>query len=65
MHGVMEALHHGVPMVGIPVFGDQMDVMLRLKEKNAIIGVDKNTDEKTLVSAMVEAMSNKMWVLVC
>ena len=59
MHGVMEAIHHSVPMVGIPVFGDQMDVMLRLKEKNAIVDVDKEADEDTLVSAMTEAMNNR------
>ena len=24
MHGVLEAVHHGVPMVGMPVFIDQV-----------------------------------------
>jgi hypothetical protein len=31
MHGVLEAIHYGVPMVGIPVFIDQVS-----QSKNAL-----------------------------
>uniref|UniRef100_A0A3Q4GVZ5 UDP-glucuronosyltransferase n=1 Tax=Neolamprologus brichardi TaxID=32507 RepID=A0A3Q4GVZ5_NEOBR len=34
---VQEAIYHGVPIVGLPVFFDQYDNLLRLKEKGAAL----------------------------
>ncbi|XP_056267963.1 UDP-glucuronosyltransferase 2C1-like [Pseudoliparis swirei] len=34
-NGVQEAIYHGVPVVGLPVFFDQYDNLLRLHEKGA------------------------------
>lgn len=45
MHGVLEAVHHGVPMVGMPVFADQQDVLVRLEERGVAKGVSKQADQ--------------------
>lgn len=34
-NGVYEAIYHGVPMVGIPMFADQPDNMVHVKAKGA------------------------------
>uniref|UniRef100_A0AC11ARP7 Uncharacterized protein n=1 Tax=Ovis aries TaxID=9940 RepID=A0AC11ARP7_SHEEP len=39
-NGIYEAIYHGVPMVGIPMFGDQHDNVVRMKAKGAAVEVD-------------------------
>ncbi|CAL4125592.1 unnamed protein product [Meganyctiphanes norvegica] len=56
MHGVMEALHYGVPMVGIPIFADQKDVLQRLLEKGLAIGLDKTADSQQIYEAIQEVL---------
>lgn len=58
MHGVMEALTHGVPMVGIPVFADQRDVLLRLQERHLAVGVDKHSNASELREAILQVLEN-------
>ncbi|XP_053550579.1 UDP-glucuronosyltransferase 2C1-like [Bombina bombina] len=36
-NGVYEAIYHGVPIVGVPIFGDQYENILRLKAKGAAV----------------------------
>ncbi|XP_037685848.1 UDP-glucuronosyltransferase 2A3-like [Choloepus didactylus] len=43
MNGIYEAIYHGVPMVGIPFFGDQPDNILHMKAKGAAVGMNMNT----------------------
>ncbi|XP_066477476.1 2-hydroxyacylsphingosine 1-beta-galactosyltransferase-like [Tiliqua scincoides] len=33
MNSIYEAIYHGVPVVGIPVYGDQFDIMTRIQAK--------------------------------
>uniref|UniRef100_M4AHK6 UDP-glucuronosyltransferase n=1 Tax=Xiphophorus maculatus TaxID=8083 RepID=M4AHK6_XIPMA len=41
-NGVFEAIYHGVPMVGIPMFADQPDNMVHMEAKGAAVVVDLN-----------------------
>ncbi|XP_075881887.1 UDP-glucuronosyltransferase 2A2-like [Nelusetta ayraudi] len=41
-NGIYEAIYHGVPMVGIPMFADQPDNMLHMKAKGVATTVDFN-----------------------
>ena len=52
MHGVMEAIYHGVPMLGMPVFIDQGDVLARIVEKGIGIGISKWASSEVIVNAV-------------
>ncbi|KAL3975463.1 trans-L-3-hydroxyproline dehydratase [Sarotherodon galilaeus] len=41
-NGIYEAIYHGVPMVGIPMFGDQPDNMVHMKAKGAAVILNVN-----------------------
>lgn len=58
MHGVLEALHHGVPMVGMPVFADQSDVLVRLEERGVARGIDKGASSEQIYQTLVAALAN-------
>ncbi|XP_024211906.2 UDP-glucuronosyltransferase 2A2 isoform X3 [Pan troglodytes] len=42
-NGIYEAIYHGVPMVGIPMFADQPDNIAHMKAKGAAVEVNLNT----------------------
>ncbi|XP_054447215.1 UDP-glucuronosyltransferase 2B31-like [Pteronotus mesoamericanus] len=42
-NGVYEAIYHGIPMVGIPLFADQPDNIVRMKTKGAAVRLDIDT----------------------
>lgn len=50
--GVMEAVNFGVPMIGIPVFGDQQSNIATCVEKGVAIGLDyrQMTEQKLIKS---------------
>ncbi|XP_045690196.1 UDP-glucuronosyltransferase 2A3-like isoform X2 [Phyllostomus hastatus] len=43
INGIYEAIYHGVPMVGIPMFADQYDNIAHMKAKGAAVEVNINT----------------------
>nr|XP_025859310.1 UDP-glucuronosyltransferase 2A3-like isoform X2 [Vulpes vulpes] len=42
-NGIYEAIYHGVPMVGVPLFADQPDNIAHMKAKGAAVEVNINT----------------------
>uniref|UniRef100_A0A3Q2I8M0 UDP-glucuronosyltransferase n=1 Tax=Equus caballus TaxID=9796 RepID=A0A3Q2I8M0_HORSE len=42
-NGIYEAIYHGIPMVGIPLFADQPDNVAHMKTKGAAVRLDFDT----------------------
>ncbi|XP_039615469.1 UDP-glucuronosyltransferase 2A2-like isoform X8 [Polypterus senegalus] len=58
-NGIYEAIYHGIPMVGIPMFGDQPDNMVHMKAKGAAVVVNFNTmTSQDLVDALNTVINN-------
>ncbi|XP_036384379.1 UDP-glucuronosyltransferase 2B20-like isoform X4 [Megalops cyprinoides] len=52
-NGIYEAIYHGIPMVGIPLFADQPDNMMHMKTKGAAVTLDfNNMQSKDLVDGL-------------
>jgi len=61
MHGVMEAIYHAVPMVGIPIFIDQFDVLTRMEQKGIGTGIHKFATSNEIVAAVTEVIDNQKY----
>ncbi|KAM9367074.1 UDP-glucuronosyltransferase 2A2-like [Symphorus nematophorus] len=64
-NGVQEALYHGVPVVGLPLFFDQYDNLLRLKVRGgakilSISTVDKNDNFLGAIQEVLNEPSYRM-----
>ncbi len=59
MHGVMEAIYYGVPVIGMPVFIDQMDVRARVEEKGIGLGVSKMASEEEIYRTIVRVRDDE------
>ncbi|KAM6221170.1 UDP-glucuronosyltransferase 2A1-like [Rhynchocyon petersi] len=58
-NGIYEAIYHGIPMVGIPLFGDQADNIAHMKAKGAAVSVDMDTMTTTdLLSALKTVLND-------
>uniref|UniRef100_A0A8C1ZYA4 UDP-glucuronosyltransferase n=1 Tax=Cyprinus carpio TaxID=7962 RepID=A0A8C1ZYA4_CYPCA len=60
INGIHEAIYHGVPMVGIPLFGDQTDNLAHMKAKGAAVVMDniKTTQPQDLVDGLNAIINN-------
>ncbi|XP_056088800.1 UDP-glucuronosyltransferase 2A1-like isoform X4 [Rhinichthys klamathensis goyatoka] len=58
-NGLYEAIYHGVPMVGLPLFADQPDNLMHMKTKGAAVVLDINTmKSKDLAEALKTVLNN-------
>ncbi|KAM9440738.1 UDP-glucuronosyltransferase 2C1-like isoform 1-T1 [Clarias gariepinus] len=58
-NGLYEAIYHGVPMVGLPLFGDQSDNLNHMKTKGAAVILDLNKMEsKDLTQVLNDVINN-------
>ncbi|XP_059131144.1 UDP-glucuronosyltransferase 2B23-like isoform X3 [Peromyscus eremicus] len=57
-NGIYEAIYHGIPVVGIPLFGDQFDNIVRMKTKGAGVRLDFLTMSSTDLVDAVKTVTN-------
>ncbi|XP_055290304.1 UDP-glucuronosyltransferase 2B17-like [Moschus berezovskii] len=58
-NGIYEAIYHGIPMVGLPLFAEQHDNIARVKAKGAAVRVDLETmSSRDLLNALKEVINN-------
>ncbi|XP_014301461.1 UDP-glucuronosyltransferase 2B31-like isoform X1 [Myotis lucifugus] len=61
-NGIYEAIYHGIPMVGLPMFGDQPDNIVRMKTKGAAIRLDFNTmSSADLLNALKTVINDPLY----
>ena len=64
-NGVYEAIYHGVPMVGLPLFADQPHNIVHMKAKGAAVRFDLETmSTEDLLNALKDVINNPLWVYV-
>lgn len=60
--GVVEAKHHGVPIIGIPFAGDQHSNAAKIVEEGWAIRINFNElNEETFMKALVEMLENQKY----
>ncbi|XP_024101837.2 UDP-glucuronosyltransferase 2B15 isoform X3 [Pongo abelii] len=61
-NGIYEAIYHGIPMVGIPLFADQHDNIFHMKAKGAALSVDIRTmSSKDLLKALKSVINDPIY----
>ncbi|XP_053885578.1 UDP-glucuronosyltransferase 2C1-like isoform X2 [Malaclemys terrapin pileata] len=61
-NGIYEAIYHGIPMVGIPMFADQPDNIAHMKAKGMAVELDFNTMQtQDLINALNMVINNSSY----
>uniref|UniRef100_A0A452H358 UDP-glucuronosyltransferase n=1 Tax=Gopherus agassizii TaxID=38772 RepID=A0A452H358_9SAUR len=61
-NGIYEAIYHGIPMVGIPIFADQPDNIAHMKAKGMAVELDFNTMQtQDLIDALDTVINNSSY----
>ncbi|NXV50393.1 UD2A2 glucuronosyltransferase, partial [Uria aalge] len=61
-NGIYEAIYHGIPMVGIPLFADQYDNIAHMRAKGAAVQLDFSTLKmQDLVDALNTVINNSTY----
>nr|6IPB_A Chain A, UDP-glucuronosyltransferase 2B15 [Homo sapiens]6IPB_B Chain B, UDP-glucuronosyltransferase 2B15 [Homo sapiens]6IPB_C Chain C, UDP-glucuronosyltransferase 2B15 [Homo sapiens]6IPB_D Chain D, UDP-glucuronosyltransferase 2B15 [Homo sapiens] len=61
-NGIYEAIYHGIPMVGIPLFADQHDNIAHMKAKGAALSVDIRTmSSRDLLNALKSVINDPVY----
>ncbi|XP_043827751.1 2-hydroxyacylsphingosine 1-beta-galactosyltransferase isoform X1 [Dromiciops gliroides] len=59
LNSIFETMYHGVPVVGIPLFGDHYDTMIRVQAKGMGILLEwKSMTEQDLYEALVKVIND-------
>ncbi|XP_012875571.1 PREDICTED: UDP-glucuronosyltransferase 2B15-like isoform X1 [Dipodomys ordii] len=61
-NSIYEAIHHGIPMVGIPLFGEQHDNIAHMVAKGAAVQLDiRAISSKDLLRALEAVINNPVY----
>ena len=62
MTGILEAIYHRVPIVGIANFADQVDNAIRIQDKGLGVSISKhNLNDETILTSIQEVMTNERY----
>ena len=65
MTGILEAIYHRVPIVGIANFADQVDNVVRIQDKGLGVAVSKHElSDENVYDAIQEVLRNDRYVFV-
>lgn len=61
-NGIYEAIHHGIPMIGIPLFAEQHDNIAHMVAKGAAVSLDFHTmSSSDLLNALKAVLNNPFY----